>query len=103
MTSYGMMARMEFLLQILFACPKCWRVFGGLLVSVSSSFLFAGLAMMRRVDRVETRAGASISQLVEQALASVPLPTTALGFAFAAFCVVLGLGLVSLSKQIEKF
>lgn len=97
------MALMESLLQILFACPKCWRVFGGLLASVSSSFLFAGIAMMRRVDRVEARAGTSIAQQVEQVLASIPLPTTALGFAFAAFGVVLGFGLVSLSKQIEKF
>lgn len=94
---------MEFLLQILFACPKCWRVFGALLVSVSSSFLTAGLAMMRRVDRIETRTGTLVSQQIEQLLSSMPLPTTALGFTFAIFCLVSGLGLISLSKQVEKY
>lgn len=94
---------MEFLLQILFACPKCWRFFGAMLVSVSSSFLLAGLAMARRLDRIEARAGSSVIQHIEQALSSIPLPTTTLGFAFAISCFVTGLGLIRLSKQIEKY
>lgn len=94
---------MELFLQILLACPKCWRVFGALLVTVSSSFLTAGLAMMRRVDRIEARAGTLVSQQIEQLLSSMPLPTTALGFAFASLCLMIGIGLVSLSRKIEKY
>ena len=94
---------MEFLLQILFACPKCWRVFGAMLVSVSSTFLLAGLAMARRLDRLEARAGSSVMLHIEAALVSIPLPTTFLGFSFVGLCLVIGLGLISLSKQIEKY
>lgn len=93
---------MELLLKVIFACPKCWRVLGGMLVSVSGSFLFGGLAVLRRVDRIESRAGSSIAQQVDQALASVPLPTTALGFAFSVFCILLGFAMIQLGKWAQK-
>ena len=70
---------------------------------MSGSFLFAGLAVLRRADRIESRVGPSISQPIDQALASVPLPTTALGFAFTVFCILLGFALVQVSKLVQKF
>lgn len=58
--------------------------------------------MMRRVDRIEARAGTLVSQQIEQLLSSMPLPTTALGFAFAGLCLLIGVALVYLSRKIEN-
>lgn len=94
---------MEHLLQILFACPKCWRVAGGLLLSVSGSFLAAGLAFSRRLERLETKAGGAVSNQLDQAVASLPIPTTGLGFALAVLGLVVGFLMAYLGKWAQKF
>lgn len=90
---------MDLLLQILFACPKCWRVFGQLLSSVCASWFLASLSLMRRLDRVEGRFGVALS---DQVLDALPLATTWWGLAALALGCVSGLYLMWLGKWLER-
>lgn len=84
--SLGIMVGMEILLNLLFACLKCWRVAFGVLGTVCTGWFFASLKLMRREDRLEGRLGIA---LPDQRLDALPLARTSweLGLmAAAALC-----------------
>lgn len=95
-----MMLSMEFLLQILFACPKCWRVVFGVLGSVCVAWFFASLRLMRREGRLEARFGVV---LPDHLLETLPLARTgfelALIAAAAVCCCLVVWALRSLERQ----
>lgn len=62
------MLSMEFLLQILFACPKCWRVVASGLATLCSTWFVVSLAVGRRFDRLEARSGLTLPSQVLDAL-----------------------------------
>lgn len=64
----GIMVDMEILLQILFACLKCWRLAFGLLATVSTAWFFASLGLMKRAGRLEARFGVILPDHVLDAL-----------------------------------
>ena len=90
---------MDLLLQILFACPKCWRVAGRFLASVCAGWFFASLSLMHRVDRVEGRFGVA---LPDQVLDALPLATTGWGLVALALGCASGLYLVWLGRWLER-
>lgn len=90
---------MDLLLQILFACPKCWRVTGQLLFSVCVGWFLASLSLMRRLDRVEGRFGVVLS---DQVLDALPLATTGWDLAVLALGCAYGLFLVWLGRWLER-
>lgn len=94
---------MELLLRVLFWCPKCWKAIGGWLFSASGFLMLLGWRLAGRVDRIEGRTGIVVD--LDKALAGLPLPvpTTPEGFAFAAFCGVLGVSLALAGKWAQRF
>lgn len=94
---------MSRLLQMLFWCPKCWRSIGYLILSLSGSMLILGWQLSNRVDRIENRTGVVID--FDKMLAAIPLPIPAssAGFALAIFGVLLGLTLMVVGKQMERY
>lgn len=94
---------MDLLVQVLLWCPKCWRIGGGWLFTTSCALMLLGWRLAGRVDRIEERAGINID--LSEILESIPLPvpSTAEGFAFAAFCACLGVGLALTGKWAQKF
>lgn len=93
---------MDYLLQLLFWCPRCWRVVGRMLFVVCSSLALLGWRLASRVDRVERKTGVLIE--LDKALASVPLPipTTGAGVALALLVAVIGLVLAKFGKWAER-
>lgn len=81
----GIMVDMEILLQILFACLKCWRVAFGLLGTVCTVWFFASLRLMRREDRLEGRLGMA---LPDQVLDALPLARSGLELGLIAAAAV---------------
>ena len=55
---WRIMLSMEILLQILFACLKCWRVAFSVLGVVCTAWFLASLRLMRGQGRLEGRLGA---------------------------------------------
>lgn len=89
-------------MQLLFWCPRCWRVAGRMLFVVCSSLALLGWRLASRVDQVERKTGILIE--LDKALASVPLPipTTAAGIALALLGTVTGLMLARSGRWAEK-
>lgn len=79
------MGAMEFLLQILLACPKCWRAVFGVLGTVCTGWFLASLRMMRRVGRLESRFGVT---LPDHLLDALPLARTSFELALIAAAAV---------------
>ena len=94
---------MSLLLRVLFWCPKCWRSFGWLILSLSGSMLLLGWRLSNRVDRIENRTGVVID--FDKVLAAVPLPipSSSGGFAVAIFGVLLGFTLAMAGKWAQRF
>lgn len=90
---------MDLLLQILFACPKCWRVAGQFLSGVCASWFLVSLSLMRRLDRAEGRFGVV---LPDQVLDALPLATTGWGLAGLAIGCASGLYLMWLGRWLER-
>ena len=82
---------MDFILQLLLWCPKCWRKIGYFLFSACTTLVLLGWRLVRHMDRVEHRTGVVVD--VGKALDSLPLPipSSPEGFAIAAFGAVIGL------------
>ncbi|AOF87860.1 hypothetical protein BSY239_690 [Hydrogenophaga sp. RAC07] len=94
---------MNWLLLLLFWCPKCWSSIGYGMVTLSGSMLLLGWRLSNRVDRIENRTGVVID--FDKVLAALPLPIPASseGFVFAIFGVLLGLTLASAGKWAQRF
>lgn len=94
-----MIVPMEFLLQIIFSCPKCWRVVASGLGALCSTWFIVSLAVGRRFDRLEARSGLA---LPSQVLDALPFATTGLGLALLAIGAVVCWCLVWLLIKIER-
>lgn len=94
---------MEYLLQILFWCPQCWRNVGRAMFTVCGLLTLLGWRLASRVDRIERKTGLLVD--LDKALASIPLPipTSAEGVALAVFGAVLGLALARAGKWAQNF
>lgn len=94
---------MNWLLQLLFWCPKCWRSIGYWTFTISGLLLLLGWRLSNRVDRIENRTGVVID--FDKILAAIPLPIPAStgGFALAIFGVLLGLALAIAGKWAQRF
>lgn len=90
---------MEVLLQILLACPKCWRVFGGVVCSVCTTLFFVSWGLMRRLDRVEGRFGL---QLPDQVFDALPLATTGWGLFMLAVAAATGWYVAWCARWLER-
>lgn len=92
---------MDYLLQALFACPRCWRFVGRLVFAVCTGLALLGLRLALRTGRVEERTGIHID--LSQALDAlpIPVPTTANEFALTLFCAGLGFSLARLGRWAE--
>ena len=93
---------MDFILQLLLWCPKCWRKIGYFLFSACTTLALLGWQLVRRMDRVEHRTGVVVD--VGKVLDSLPLPipSTPAGFALAAFGAMLGLVVAAAGKWAQK-
>lgn len=93
---------MNWLLQMLFWCPKCWRSIGYLLLSLSGSMLWLGWRLANRTERIEGKTGIVID--LDKVLASVPLPIPASSgeFALAISGVLLGLTFAMAGKWAQR-
>lgn len=91
---------MEMLIQILLACPKCWRVAGKLVTSVCAGWFLISLTLMRRLERAEVRFGVLPP---DQVLDVLPLATTGWGFAALGGGCAFGLYLVWLGRWLERY
>ncbi|WP_311221343.1 MULTISPECIES: hypothetical protein [unclassified Acidovorax] len=93
---------MEYLLQLLFSCPRCWRNIGRVMFTVCSTLALIGWQLASRVDRVERKTGVLVE--LDKVLASIPLPipTTGFGIGLAVFGAGIGLALAKFGKWAEK-
>lgn len=90
---------METLLQIIFVCPKCWRVVAGGLGTLCTTWFFVSLAVGRRFDRLEARSGLNLPSHLLDAL---PFATTGLELALLAVAALSCWCVVWLVRQIER-
>lgn len=94
---------MDYLLQILFWCPRCWQNIGRAIFTVCGTLVLLGLRLMSRADRVERKTGVVID--LDAVLASIPLPipASAEGMALALFGAMAGIALALTGKWARKF
>jgi hypothetical protein len=94
---------MSYFLQVLFSCPKCWRVLGYWMFTFSGSMLLLGWRLSNKVDRIENRTAIVID--FEKVLAAIPLPipVSSEGFALAVLGTLLGLMLALAGKWAQRF
>lgn len=94
---------MIFVLQMLSACPKCWRNIGYWLFTFSGAMLLLGWRLSNRVERIEGRTGVVID--LDKLLAALPLPIPASpeGFSLALFGVLLGLMMAAAGRWAQRF
>ncbi|RYF60101.1 MAG: hypothetical protein EOO27_07025 [Comamonadaceae bacterium] len=93
---------MEFLFQILFWCPRCWRRLGSALFLACALLLLRGFMLAGRVERAEARSGVNIDLGKVLEALPFPLPVTPAGFALAGFGAVLGFALARAGRWAEK-
>lgn len=93
---------MDYLLQMLFWCPKCWRNIGRVMFTVCGALALLGWRLASRVERIERKTGVLVE--LDKALASLqlPIPTSAEGIALAAFGAICGAGLAIAGKWADK-
>lgn len=96
------MVPMDYLMQLLVWCPRCWRNIGRLMFTVCSALALLGWRLASRVDRIEHRTGVLVD--LDKVLASIPLPipTTVAGIALAVLGAVIGLMLALFGRWAEK-
>lgn len=93
---------MDYLLQILFWCPRCWRSIGRLMFIAGTILALTGWRLSRRVERVEDRSGINIdlSQIVDAI--PLPVPSTSGEFALTIGVAALGFVLARLGRWAER-
>lgn len=96
------MACMEFFIQALFWCPRCWRVVGSVMFIACSGLAFMSYRLLRMAERVERKSGVVVN--IDQIIAAIPLPipTTSGTFVLALFGAALGLGIACASHWAQK-
>ena len=93
------MVSMEFLLQIIFSCLKCWRVVASGFGALCSTWFFLSLAVGRKHARFEARSGIDV---LSQQLDALPLARTGAEFAMLAVAALSCWGVVWLLIKIER-
>lgn len=93
---------MNLVLQLLFACPRCWVVLGGTLSSACAVLVLLGWRLGKRVERVEAVSGVQIDLGSIIAALPLPVPVTASGMFLAALGVVGGLVLAAFGRWAAK-
>lgn len=88
------------MLQILFACPKCWRVAGGILCSTCFTLLVASLKFDRRTEKLESRFSVA---LPDQVIDALPLATSTGGFVMLALGILCGLCLIYFGGWLKRW
>lgn len=91
---------MELMLQILFACPKCWRIAGAIVSSACFSLLMASLKLDRRVDKLESRFHVT---LPDQVIDALPLATSTWEFVLLGLGILAGLYLIYFGWWLKRW
>jgi hypothetical protein len=93
---------MEFFIQALFWCPRCWRAVGYLMFTACSALALMSYRLLTMAERVERKKGVVLN--IDQIIAAIPLPipTTPGGFALVLLGAVLGFGIAQAGRWAQK-
>jgi hypothetical protein len=94
---------MNYVLQLLFWCPKCWRAIGYWMFTFSGLMLLLGWRLSKKADRIENRTAVVID--LDKVLADLllPIPVSPEGFALFVVGAFAGLALAVAGKLAQRF